>query len=411
VGSKLTLIVVGLVLSCSIASAQAFYTPPVVSVPRVTVAPEIDGNLNEPVWAQAATLSDFILIGGRGMPRYPTEVRLIFDTNNLYIAARMYSADSSALKADASERDGPVYEDDCLAVLIDTDCQRLRCAELAINPGNTRFDAFDRDPAENFSWDTAVQVLEDGWSLELALPFRHGIPPRPGEAWLLGVARYAPGEAEASTWCLHHAEFVEPQALGTLIFAGPPLTAQIDDLGQLWLGGNTAWISVTNLGTDAAALKANVRVTGRDKYGHYFAAVKGELDPRSREQFQVPYRIAQDGDGTLLLSITDAEGHTAWRSGPYPVSTPAVMEPLEQTLDELTSAWMVWGRLPQGETRDTFGEKLDELTERWRYLDRRYQVREDLVRPQAMAMQIEAERLVQEAQALKAQIQAEVNQE
>jgi len=395
-------------LSYGMAAGQLYYTPPVVSVPQVSDAPQLDGVLDEPAWKAAATLSNFILMGGRDVPRYPTEVRLMFDADNLYIGARMYSAPDQALKADALHRDGPVQDDDYLALVIDTQCTRQNCAVLMVNPANTHYDAFNGDATENFKWESAVKVLDDGWVAELALPFRGNVTPQPNDRWLLSVVRSAPGESEISAWCLHEAALVEPEALGTLIFAGPQLTAQIDDLGAQWLGENTAWLTVHNLAAQPAAFKLNVRVTGRNKYGHYFAALKQQLAAHSWEQFQVPYRVVQDGPGTVLFSLTDAEGRTAWRSAPYPFSTPTISEPLDQTLEEITRAWTLWGRLPEGQAKDDLRARLDQLSERWRYLDQRYSTWEHIVRPQAMAMQLEAERMLEEAKKLRAEIEAQM---
>ena len=71
-------------------------------------APRIDGALDDPAWAQARTISDFVQkIPVEGaVPSVATEVRLLYDDDALYVGARLQRADPAAIRTSVTRRDG-----------------------------------------------------------------------------------------------------------------------------------------------------------------------------------------------------------------------------------------------------------------------------------------------------------------
>src|SRR5687768_2164431 len=59
-----------------------------VRIPRFEAPPVIDGKLDDAVWRSAAVFGDFLQIspGDNVKPTHPTEVRIGYDSKNLYIS-------------------------------------------------------------------------------------------------------------------------------------------------------------------------------------------------------------------------------------------------------------------------------------------------------------------------------------
>jgi len=385
--------------------AESTHTPPVVSVPLTTKAPQIDGRLEPAEWARAGILSDFVLVGGTSLPALPTTVYMQYDASNLYVGALCSDPNPGGLKAEATRRDGAVLQDDCLELVFDTLLQRKDVAHLAVNPANVQFDAWNEDVTQDFKWTSAVQRLPDGWSVEVALPFAQGIGPKVGDTWLMNVGRSAPSRGEKSCWAATTKSFLELDRLGTLIFSGPPFRVSLRRLGDLWLGQNLAQVEVQSLAGGAAPLaaKLNARVEGTIPANGSFHAVKIKVSTEPTV-WEVPYHVPADGLSSVIFSLTDEKGTAAWRSAPYPVNIPPVTAALERLERTLSEALVVWSRLGEGESRDSLEASLAEMQTAWENLNARVLAQRQVAdRAQYASLLSEVDFLAQAAEGLKAQ--------
>ncbi|SVB01172.1 uncharacterized protein METZ01_LOCUS154026, partial [marine metagenome] len=85
------------------------------------VAFDLDGQLLEEVWKQAIPISDFTQqepVEG-AEPSERTEVRVLFDNDNLYIGAMIYD-DPEGILANQLERDASLGSDDRFMWILDT---------------------------------------------------------------------------------------------------------------------------------------------------------------------------------------------------------------------------------------------------------------------------------------------------
>ena len=80
---------------------------PVYPATRVDEAPELDGYLDDPVWVNIPVINQFIQqIPDEGMPATEkTEVKIVYDRTNLYIAARCYDKEPEKIIANEMRRD------------------------------------------------------------------------------------------------------------------------------------------------------------------------------------------------------------------------------------------------------------------------------------------------------------------
>lgn len=403
------LLLIALLLSFmlpALAQDTSFYTPPLVSVPKVTSAPRVDGVIEPNEWSPAAPLSPFVLVGGRAQPQRATSAYVMYDAHNLYIAAVMADPDAANLKADAVGRDSAVWDDDSLELFFDTADQRKSYIHLAVNPKGTQYDAVMKDKSADFRWTAEAATLTDGWSIELELPFADDLAPALGVAWGFSVGRHVASDGEASSWDRKLKDFHELANFGSMVFSQQPLIPQLGTLGALWLGDNMAQVLVQNTSAQAQSPKINARVLGRDKYGRFFGATKVDLPANARVTQNVPYSVYQDGLSTVTFSLTDAAGKIVWRTSPYPVLTPEVSPTIAEVEKTLGSATRQWAALPAGEVKTGLRSDLDALTIQWRYLITQYRTRAGMTNADLETLAQFADKLRREAEMLEKQIKA-----
>ena len=106
-----------------VAAAQQT-TDPVRSAAVTAVTSEIviDGSLDEAAWRQAPTIGDLVQripVAGAA-PTERTEVRLLYDEENLYIGVMCHDSEPDRVLASQMARDASLNADDRLAIVLDT---------------------------------------------------------------------------------------------------------------------------------------------------------------------------------------------------------------------------------------------------------------------------------------------------
>ena len=148
---------------------------------RITESLVIDGALDERVYRDVLPASDFIQNEPvEGVPATEeTEVWVFFDDDNLYIGVRCWdSAPQSRWVANEMRRDNnSIVLNDEIGILLDTFYDRRNGVLLNINAIGGRTDGQLTD-ARNYSgdwnpvWDLRTGRFENGWTVELAFPFK-----------------------------------------------------------------------------------------------------------------------------------------------------------------------------------------------------------------------------------------------
>ena len=168
-------------------------------VPEIAESPVVDGNLFEIVWQKATALSPFQNVDGEGEPQNPTETLLMWDAKNLYIGVKAYVAESQLLHISQTQHDSPIWEDECIEILIDPNLQTDIYYHFVVNPIGAFFDqqvnvpsephfrfaphdvqltldrkamrtSFNADSKWNSNAKVATQINAAFWSIEIALP-------------------------------------------------------------------------------------------------------------------------------------------------------------------------------------------------------------------------------------------------
>ncbi|MBI3677916.1 MAG: carbohydrate binding family 9 domain-containing protein [Proteobacteria bacterium] len=142
-------------------------------------APAIDGDLSDSIWKRAAVIDEFYQLEpheGR-RPSERTVVRILYDEDNLYFAIMCYDDEPDRITARIKARDGNIDNDDIVRIYVDPDLTRRNGYIFEVNPLGARVDALLQNnavslPEWNTLWTAKARRLPDGWSVEVAIPFR-----------------------------------------------------------------------------------------------------------------------------------------------------------------------------------------------------------------------------------------------
>jgi hypothetical protein len=172
-------------------------------------APKIDGRLDDPAWSGARFVSDFEQKGARRgfPPPEPTEVAFLFDSEALYVGARVGSREPAAVHANTSRRDDPANADR-LVVSLDTYHNRETAYSFGVTAGGTRLDWYQpadvfeaRDASWDPVWDAAAAPDPAGWTAEMRIPFSSlEFHDRDPLVFGVNVARSSPGQRVYTFW-------------------------------------------------------------------------------------------------------------------------------------------------------------------------------------------------------------------
>ena len=211
---------------------------PGVKAPRVDTAPTLDGDLTDPVWANAPELTDFLVLQGKGeLAGVQTSARLLWDESALYLAFDCEEPNMAGVLATATGEDPHVWSDDCVEVFLNTERDSSGYVHLGVGAGGGVWQerTIGRERYPNWytwrsaelpvpQWEAAVQRGEDRWTAEVRLPFDElGGTPGPGTVWGLQLCRTrrAGGQEQNSTWSyIDGDKYARPERFGALIYAG-----------------------------------------------------------------------------------------------------------------------------------------------------------------------------------------------
>jgi hypothetical protein len=163
------------------ADAQGEAIPPAerFSITRATSEIEVDGSLDEAAWASAEAMPlPYEWMPGDNVPAVvETEVLVTFDQENLYVGFRASDPRPQEIRANLADRDTP-FMDDVVGFLVDPFNDERRGFQFRINPLGVQMDAIfsENEGYEDFSWDaiwaSAGSITDDGFVVEVAVPFK-----------------------------------------------------------------------------------------------------------------------------------------------------------------------------------------------------------------------------------------------
>ncbi len=202
----LILVVLQLVPASVHASVQE--PRPTATAVRCTPPPRIDGRLDEAAWEAAPPLGPLVQTEPReGEPASErTEARVLFDDDTLFVGVRCFDDDPGAIVATKMKRDSDLNSDDRLIVVLDTFADRRNGFTFIMNPAGAKVDATIAangavvNQAWDGIWEGRATIDAQGWSVELAIPFKSLSFDERAKSWGFNVQRVIKRRLENSRW-------------------------------------------------------------------------------------------------------------------------------------------------------------------------------------------------------------------
>jgi hypothetical protein len=181
---------------------------PATPLPEAT-AIKLDGAFTETIWETVPAVSDFRQRDPKdgGAPTFKTEVKVVYDASNLYIAVRAHDPEPDRLVGMRTRRDTD-SPSDWLKVIIDSFHDRRTAFEFGVNPAGVKEDrAWSNDGNDDSGWDAvwdvAVSRDKDGWRAEFRIPFSQlRFHPSDDATFGFAVVRQIGRLNETDTWPL-----------------------------------------------------------------------------------------------------------------------------------------------------------------------------------------------------------------
>ena len=175
-------------------------------------APRIDGALDDPAWARAEPITDFVQkIPNEGAtPSVQTEVRLLYDDHALYVGARLRRPDPEAIRTSITRRDGE-SDAEVFTVALDPYLDKRTAYSFSLSSGGVRGDWYLPQDSEDSGretqydpvWHGRARVDAEGWTAEMRIPFSQlrfnaGIE----QTWGMQLTRQVSDRSERVQWVL-----------------------------------------------------------------------------------------------------------------------------------------------------------------------------------------------------------------
>jgi len=150
-----------------------------LAITRTTEAPKIDGVLDDAVWKTAQEATGFTQfrpnVGVADTEANKTVVKMTYDDTAIYISAYLYD-DPEKIMRQFTSRDN-FGQSDFFGLILNPNNDAQNDTEFFVFSSGTQADAVanpsnGEDFGWNAVWDSAVKLNDDGWSLEMKIPYR-----------------------------------------------------------------------------------------------------------------------------------------------------------------------------------------------------------------------------------------------
>ncbi len=145
---------------------------------RISKAPVIDGVLDDDAWVNADVAKDFVMFRpSSGTPErenQKTEVRVVYDDEAIYFGAYLYDDNPDEIPKQFANRDN-FGACDWFGIMINPNNDSQNDTEFFIqvtgNQADAKSSAFDEDFSWSAVWDSEVNIVSDGWVVEVKIPY------------------------------------------------------------------------------------------------------------------------------------------------------------------------------------------------------------------------------------------------
>lgn len=183
---------------------------PTARATRTTSPIAIDGKVDEAAWQGAEVMGDFVQqLPNTGEPaRFPTEVRVLYDADNVYVSAICHDPEPGKAITAGLERDFNSGNSDIFGVVFDTFLDRRNSFLFLVNPHGAVRDEQTWNDSRNIveAWEGIIHARtargDSSWSVEMRIPTRtlRFDASRDPQSWGVNFIRRVRRVNETSYW-------------------------------------------------------------------------------------------------------------------------------------------------------------------------------------------------------------------
>ena len=160
-------------ISSTIAQEKKF-----LNLKRAKIAPKIDADLSDQAWQEAEEANGFVqfrpAMGTPEEDNQKTTVKVTYDDNAVYFAAYLHD-DPKNIMSQLTTRDN-FGQSDFFLISINPNNDAQNDTEFLVFSTGTQGDAIvtsdgNEDWGWNAVWDSAVKIVDDGWIIEIKIPY------------------------------------------------------------------------------------------------------------------------------------------------------------------------------------------------------------------------------------------------
>ena len=172
---------------------------PELEAVRIEKHVNLSGKLDDPLWLKAIPVElKFEVSPGENTPaRQRTTAMVLYDQEYIYLGFRCFDSLPGSIRSNLSDRD-KIFNDDYVIATIDTYNNYQRGFEFAVNPFGIQGDLLmmgsgNEDPSYDMVWQSAATRNNDGWTAEMAIPFKSlSFSANSSQTWTISLLRNIP---------------------------------------------------------------------------------------------------------------------------------------------------------------------------------------------------------------------------
>lgn len=163
---------------CKKINAQDINIKKELAALRINEKISTDAQFNEESWQKVKPTVGFVQYEPK--PNIPSifesEVRVLYDDINIYIAAQLFDPHPDSILKEITTRDARNGNHETFSVIIDTyqdgnNAQVFRVTSAGVQIDSRYLAGVKEDISWNVVWESAVKITQNGWNVELAIPF------------------------------------------------------------------------------------------------------------------------------------------------------------------------------------------------------------------------------------------------
>jgi Carbohydrate family 9 binding domain-like/NedA-like, galactose-binding domain len=173
---------------------------------KTRFAPVVNGKLNDEVWKTATPINKFVSMGTDTLANAKTEAKIVYTDTAIYFGFKCFFPNKQLLKSQKRDRDGRVYHDDCVEVMLDIANKKTNFYQIVVNPSNSVYDTlcdqggYVSNPKWNGQIKTATYIGKNFWSCEIMVPYYTlEITPQVDSLWGINLCRETKNPIENSS--------------------------------------------------------------------------------------------------------------------------------------------------------------------------------------------------------------------